>query len=200
MTLSKTGKRILIALALILIGFTLLNASWLAPTPDGEPKLIAHRGVYHLYDKRAAAGRDTCTARFIDEPDHYIFENTPASIRQAFRQGADMVEIDVAPTKDGQMVLFHDWTVDCRTNGKGNTRNLTLAELKALDIGYGYTADGGKTYPLRGYGVGLMPTVAEGLEASPDRPLLFNFKSKHAKEAEQLFAIIKASGLQRKVG
>ena len=80
MTLSKTGKRILIAVALMLIGLTLLNASWLAPTPDGEPKLIAHRGVYHLYDKRAAVGRDTCTARFIDEPDHYIFENTPASI------------------------------------------------------------------------------------------------------------------------
>ncbi len=59
-----------------------------------------------------------------------------------------MVEIDVAPTKDGKMVLFHDWTVDCRTNGKGETRDLTLAELKALDIGYGYTADGGKTYPF----------------------------------------------------
>ena len=194
MTLTRKQTVAALLLAALLFGFTLLNASWLAPTPDGESKLIAHRGVYHLYDKRAAVGRDTCTARFIDEPDHYIFENTPASIREAFRQGADMVEIDVAPTKDGQMVLFHDWTVDCRTNGKGNTRDLTLAELKALDIGYGYTADGGKTYPLRGHGVGLMPTVAEGLEASPDRPLLFNFKSKKPKEAEQLFAIIKASG------
>jgi glycerophosphoryl diester phosphodiesterase len=194
MKLSKTGKRILVAVAIILVGLSLLNASWLAPAPVGKPKLIAHRGVYHLYDKRAAVGRDACTARFIQEPEHFIFENTPASIRQSLTKGADMVEIDVAPTRDGEMVLFHDWTVDCRTNGKGETRDLTLADLKALDIGYGYTADGGKTYPLRGYGVGLMPTVAEALEVSPDKPLLFNFKSKNPKEADQLFAILKASG------
>jgi glycerophosphoryl diester phosphodiesterase len=92
------------------------------------------------------------------------------------------------------MVLFHDWTVDCRTNGKGETRDLTLAELKALDIGYGYTADGGKTFPLRGKGVGQIPTVEEALAALPSRPLLFNFKSKDAGEADQLFAILKASG------
>jgi glycerophosphoryl diester phosphodiesterase len=84
--------------------------------------------------------------------------------------------------------------VDCRTNGKGETRDLTLAELKALDIGYGYTADGGKTFPLRGKGIGEIPTVEEVLKAFPMQPLLFNFKSKRPEEAEQLAAIIKASG------
>jgi glycerophosphoryl diester phosphodiesterase len=194
MKLSKTGKRTLIAVAVILVGLSLLNASWLAPTPVGKPKLIAHRGVYHLYDKRAAFGRDTCTARFIRPPEHEVFENTTASIRMAAGLGGALTEVDVAPTKDGKMVLFHDWTVDCRTNGKGETRDLTLAELKALDIGYGYTADGGKTYPLRGKGVGQMPTVEEALAALPSRALLFNFKSKDAGEADQLFAILKASG------
>ena len=115
-------------------------------------------------------------------------------MRWAVGLGANMVEIDVAPTKDGKMVLFHDWTVDCRTDGKGDTRDLTLAELKALDIGYGYTADGGKTFPLRGKGVGKMPTVEEGLAALPVHPILFNFKSKNPREADQLFAILKASG------
>jgi glycerophosphoryl diester phosphodiesterase len=187
-------KWLLAAVALILVILTFLNASWLAPVPKGQPKLIAHRGVYHLYDKRAAAGRDTCTARFIHPPQHEVFENTVQSMQIAAGVGADMVEIDVAPTKDGKMVLFHDWTVDCRTNGKGETRDLTLAELKALDIGYGYTADGGKTFPLRGKGVGLIPRVEEGIAALPNHSILFNFKSKDAGEADQLFAVLKASG------
>lgn len=194
MKLSRTKKRILAVFALILIALSLLNSSWLAPTPVGKPKLIAHRGVYHLYDKRAAFGRDTCTARFIRTPDHEVFENTVPSIQMAAGLGGDLVEVDVAPTKDGKMVLFHDWTVDCRTDGKGETRDLSLAELKALDIGYGYTADGGKTFPLRGKGVGQIPTVEEALAALPSRPLMFNFKSKDAGEADQLFAILKATG------
>lgn len=194
MQLSKTKKRALAALAIVLVGLSLLNASWLAPTPVGKPKLIAHRGVYHLYDKRAAFGRDTCTARFIRSPDHEVFENTLPSIQMAAGLGGNLVEVDVAPTKDGKMVLFHDWTVDCRTNGKGDTRDLTLVELKGLDIGHGYTADGGMTFPLRGKGVGQIPTVEEALAALPSRTFLFNFKSKNPREADQLFAILKASG------
>ena len=194
MKLSKRTKRVGLVLAIILIGLSLWNASWLAPNPTGKPKLVAHRGVYHLYDKHAAFGRDTCTARFIRPPRHAVFENTIQSMRMAVDRGADMVEVDVAPTKDGKMVLFHDWAVDCRTEGKGETRDLTLAELKALDIGYGYSADGGKTFPLRGKGVGQIPTVEEGLAALPDHPIIFNFKSKDRKEADQLHAIIKASG------
>lgn len=191
----KRGTKIFLwVFAALVAWFTLSNASFLAPDPAGKPKLIAHRGVYHLYDKRAAAGRDTCTARHILPPRDATFENTPESMRRAVGMGAAMVEVDVAPTKDGRMVLFHDWTVDCRTDGKGETRDLTLAELKALDIGYGYTADGGQTFPLRGKGVGKMPTVEEGLTALPVHPILFNFKSKDAAEADRLFAILKASG------
>lgn len=191
----KRGTKIALWLFAAFVAWaTLSNASFLAPAPVGKPKLIAHRGVYHLYDKRAAVGRDTCTAQHIYPPAHAVFENTPKSMRLAVGYGAAMVEVDVAPTKDGKMVLFHDWTVDCRTEGKGETRDLTLAQLQALDIGYGYTADGGQTYPLRGKGVGLMPTVEQGIAALPVHPILFNFKSKDAREADQLFAILQASG------
>ena len=197
MSLSPRIRNVLGVFALLIAGLSLLNASWLAPTPKGQPKLVAHRGVYHQYDKTAAFGRDTCTARFIRAPEHDVFENTIKSVTMAAGLAGkvqDLVEVDVAPTKDGRMVLFHDWTVDCRTDGKGETRDLTLAQLQALDIGYGYSADGGKTFPLRGKGVGLIPTVEETLAALPSRPLLFNFKSKDAGEADQLFAILKASG------
>ena len=191
----RNGKNlVLAALAVFVVWAVLSNASWLAPDPVGMRKVIAHRGVYHLYDKRAAFGADTCTAEHILEPTHEVFENTPESMRWAIELGASMVEVDVAPTKDGRMVLFHDWAVDCRTDGQGDTRNLTLSQLKALDIGHGYTADHGNTFPLRGKGVGKMPTVEEGLAALPDAPILFNFKSKNPREADQLFATLKAYG------
>ena len=93
------------------------------------------------------------------------------------------------------MVVFHDWTLDCRTNGKGEVRDHTLAELKALDIGYGYTADGGKTFPLRGRGIGAMPTVEEVLRAFPDQGLIFIFKSRDPREADLLLAEFARAGV-----
>ncbi len=178
---------------MLVVCILLFNASLWAPYPKGKTKMIAHRGVYHQFD-RTNLGRDDCTATRISEPTHEIFENTVHSIRAAVNAKADMVEIDIAPTKDGKMVLFHDWAVDCRTGGKGDTRNLTLGELKALDIGYGYSADGGKTYPLRGLGVGKIPTVEEALASETFKPFLFNFKSGNPGEADQLAAILKAEG------
>ena len=90
-------------------------------------------------------------------------------MRAGFAAGADIVELDVHPTTDGEFAVFHDWTLDCRTDGQGVTREHSMAYLKKLDIGHGYTADGGKTFPFRGKGIGLMPTLAEVLEAFPQR-------------------------------
>ena len=100
--------------------------------------------------------------------------------------GADIVEFDIHPTTDGHFAVFHDWTVDCRTEGRGVTREHTLAQLKALDVGYGYTADGGKTFPFRGRGVGLMPSLDEVLDAFPGRRFLINIKSNDPAEGALL--------------
>jgi glycerophosphoryl diester phosphodiesterase len=62
--------------------------------------------------------------------------------------------------------------------------------LKTLDVGYGYTADGGATFPLRGKGVGLMPTLPEVLARFPDRQFLINFKSNRAEEGEALGQLV----------
>jgi glycerophosphoryl diester phosphodiesterase len=75
------------------------------------------------------------------------------------------------------------------------TREHSLAELKALDVGYGYTADGGKTFPLRGKGVGAMPTVEEVLLALQRTPLLFNFKSKDPRDADILAQAFARAGV-----
>lgn len=182
------------AFAILILVLSITNASWLAPDPKGAPRLIAHRGLAQLYDHEGV-GRDTCTADRIEQPVHSYLENTIASIRRAQKLGAWMVEVDIAPTKDGEIVAFHDWTLDCRTDGTGNVRDATLAELKALDIGHGYTADGGKTFPFRGKFVGAMPTIEEVVAAQRrnDR-LMFNFKSKDAGEADLLAAKLQAAG------
>ncbi|ESQ76407.1 glycerophosphodiester phosphodiesterase family protein [Asticcacaulis sp. AC402] len=169
----------------------LANASWLASPPDTKPQLLAHRGVYQHYD-REGLKNDTCTATRIYKPTHDLLENTVPSMQAAFDAGADAVEIDIHPTTDGDFAVFHDWTVDCRTDGKGTTRELSLAQLKALDIGYGYTHDAGKTFPFRGRFKGQMPSFSEVLSAFPDKAFLINIKSNSPREAEKLDAWLTA--------
>jgi glycerophosphoryl diester phosphodiesterase len=187
------GLRILTVLMFALVGLTFLNASWLAPPPKGSLSLVAHRGVYQNFD-RVGLGRDDCTATRIRKPSHIYLENTIPSIRRAIIDGANMIEIDLSPSKDGTLMLFHDWTLDCRTNGAGQTRDKTVAELKALDIGYGYTADGGKTFPFRGKGIGMMPTLEEVLVQFPRADFLINFKSKNAAEADMVADLLQRMG------
>ena len=61
-------------------------------------------------------------------------ENTLAAFEKA-KTVADFVEFDVWPTKDGQLAVIHDGTVDRTTNGKGAVSSMTLAELQGLDAG-----------------------------------------------------------------
>lgn len=64
-------------------------------------------------------------------------ENTLAAFRQAVKLGADVLEMDLRGTRDGQVVIMHDATLARTTNGKGNVADFTLAELKKLDAGQG---------------------------------------------------------------
>jgi glycerophosphoryl diester phosphodiesterase len=172
-----------LGVAVVALLLSVINASWLAPHPTGPRILVAHRGLAQQYP-REGVERDTCTATRIRPPEHDFIENTIRSVTLARSMGADMVEIDVHPTADGQVVVFHDWTLDCRTEGKGAVRTKTLAELKKLDVGYGYTADGGRTFPLRGKGVGGIPTLEEVLRETRGTRLIINFKSRDPRDAE----------------
>ena len=63
-------------------------------------------------------------------------EHTIAAYKKALKVGADVLEIDAHATRDGEMVVIHDPTVDRTTNGKGGANELTLSEIKGLDAGY----------------------------------------------------------------
>ncbi len=182
----KRAGRIVLAGVLLGAAFVYVsNASRFAPPMRGKPLLLAHRGLAQTFSSDGLTN-ETCTASRIDPPQHDFLENTLRSIQAAFDAGADIVEIDVHPTTDGHFVVFHDWTVDCRTEGRGVTREHTLAYLKSLDVGYGYTADGGAAFPFRGKGVGLMPSLDEVLSEFPRRRFLINIKSNDPAEGKIL--------------
>lgn len=175
-----------LVVVLAVASFVYLNNTNLLATPRaGQALLLAHRGLAQTFSP-AGVKADTCTATQIRPPEHAFLENTIDSMRAAFAAGAGIVEFDVHRTVDGHFAVFHDWTLDCRTNGRGVTRERTLAELQALDIGYGYTADGGKTFPFRGKGIGLMPSLDEVLAAFPDKRFLIDIKSDDPEEGKAL--------------
>lgn len=159
-------------------------------TEGARPLLLAHRGLHQTYQLDGVQN-DTCTASRIRTPTHAFLENTLPSIEQAFALGAHRVEFDIQPTADGEFVLFHDWTIDCRTEGRGVTREQTLAHLKQLDIGHGYTADGGRTFPFRGQGQGPMPTLLEALARFPQGRFLVHVKSRDPEEGRRLAAYLR---------
>ncbi|WP_227938789.1 glycerophosphodiester phosphodiesterase family protein [Alkalihalobacillus deserti] len=185
MKLKRNIKRFFIFLFILVAFMYLNNTSLFTKDSNRDPLLLAHRGLAQTFDMKGITG-ETCTAERIFEPDHPFIENTIPSMEAAFKAGADIVEFDVQLTKDGEFAVFHDWTLECRTNGEGITREHTIQELKQLDIGYGYTANNGETYPFRGKGIGLMPTLEEVLSHFPEQSFLIHIKSNGPNEGEHL--------------
>lgn len=64
----------------------------------------------------------------------YYPENSLAAIKYAIETGIDIVEIDIRTTKDGKLVLMHDESINRTTNGKGNIKDYTLAELQRFEL------------------------------------------------------------------
>ncbi len=63
------------------------------------------------------------------------YENTMSAFRAAIEAGADMLETDVRLSKDGQMVLIHDERIDRTAADVGLVREMTFAELRAINVG-----------------------------------------------------------------
>jgi len=64
-------------------------------------------------------------------------ENTLAAYRRAISFGIDVIEIDLRGTRDGEIVILHDETLDRTTDGTGMVTDHTLEELKQLNAGGG---------------------------------------------------------------
>ena len=76
-------------------------------------------------------------------------ENTLLSFEKGLEMGVDMFEFDLNLTKDQELVVIHDQTVDRTTNGSGAVRDMTLKEIKKLDAGYRSAFPGQEILTLR---------------------------------------------------
>ncbi|PKO06816.1 MAG: hypothetical protein CVU41_04125 [Chloroflexi bacterium HGW-Chloroflexi-3] len=91
-----------------------------------KPVIIAHRG--------ASA---------------YAPENTMAAFQKAVDLSADGIEFDVKCSKDGEMVIIHDQTLERTTNGHGKVIETNLKNLRDLDAGSFYSPEfTGEKIPL----------------------------------------------------
>lgn len=91
-------------------------------------------------------------------------------------------------------MVFHDSRVESRTERQGNVSDYTLAELQEMDVGYGYTSDGGKTYPLRGTGIGLMPSFDEVMKEFPGKEFLVHIRDEGREIGEILLDRLRRMG------
>ena len=110
------------------------------PQTNAKPLVIGHRGAADLAP-----------------------ENTLAGIQLAIDLGVDAVEFDVHRTSDGELVAIHDADLDRTTDGEGFVRNLTFAEIQAVDAG-GWFASEFAGEPV--------PSVRQIFEAVSDNDVL----------------------------
>jgi len=187
-------KRKTVWILLLIAAFVFLNNSSIlvrqAKHADERPLLLAHRGLAQTFPMAGITG-ETNTAQCIYEPEHPYLENTIPSMQAAFLAGADMVEFDVQRTKDGQLAVFHDAKLEYRTDGQGNVKDYTMQDLKALDAGYGYTADQGASFPFRSRAIGMIPSLDEVLSHFPEGAFLIHIKNNDPQDGVLLAEYLK---------
>nr|WP_321232196.1 glycerophosphodiester phosphodiesterase family protein [uncultured Psychroserpens sp.] len=104
---------------------------------------------------------------------NYVAENTIASIEKALEIGVDGIEIDVHKCASGELVVFHDFTLDRMTNGSGEISKHTLTQLKELKVSRQFA----------------IPTLEDALDAI-DKKCLLNVELKGKNTATEACRII----------
>ncbi|MCC3375325.1 glycerophosphodiester phosphodiesterase family protein [Cohnella sp. REN36] len=105
-------------------------------------------------------------------------ENTLLAFDEALKRGVDMLEFDLRMSKDGEVVVIHDETVDRTTDGTGAVGDLKLAELARLDAG------GWFGRPFEGLRIPTFGELCELLAAHPD--VLLNVEIKSGPRAKEI--------------
>lgn len=123
-------------------------------------------------------------------------ENTMPAYENGMRYGADALELDVHYSRDGEIVVFHDETLDRTTSGSGPLAALTLDELRRLDAGYHFTPDGGATYPWRSKDV-TIPTLREVFERFPQTRINIEMKVNDAEGERRLSRLLLDNGWEQ---
>ena len=138
--------------------------------------LIAHRGGALLY------------------PEHTLY-----ALQQAIEvHQADVLEIDLVLSADGEIFLNHDLTVESTTDGTDHVINLTYAQLKDLDAAYWFDPDEDGSYPERGKGYQMI-TLDEAWDAIPGAYWSLEIKDGDNEYEEQLHDMVVAYGMEEHI-
>ena len=124
----------------------------------------------------------------------YAPENTMEAFALAVKQGADGIELDVQMTKDGQVVVIHDETIDRVSNGKGAVRDYTLEELREFSF----------SNHMENYKEAAIPTLKEVLEFLKPTNLELNIELKtgiywYRGLEEKTMELVKEAGMENRV-
>lgn len=146
-------------------------------------------------------------------------ENTLAAITATKEQGGSTCEIDLVLTKDDEIILLHDQTLDRTSDGKGLAESLTLAEIEALDAGaWFHPSFSGERIPTfaqairhaQSLGMGLVAEIKErrrkplfieklkqalGQTGGIDDILLISFDHMDLKDAKAAIPGLKTEGI-----
>lgn len=109
-------------------------------------------------------------------------ENTLRAFSRAIKLGADMIELDLHATRDGQVVVIHDDDLSCTTNLRGRVSQLSLDDVRRADAGRGER----------------VPTLQETLELARGRVQLY-LEIKDPNAAEETLRQVRNFGMQRDV-
>lgn len=129
---------------------------------------------------------------------------TMFAFRESLGLGADMLELDVQPTSDGQLVVLHDQGLQRTTGVMRSVYDTPLADVQKLDAAYNFVPGRGtvsglaaSAYPLRGVRTGAkrpplgytardfrIPTLEEVLRAFPDVPINIEIKGRSDSDTQ----------------
>lgn len=125
-------------------------------------------------------------------------ENTLYTYRRAVDLGVDVLEIDVRLTKDNNLAVIHDKTVDRTTNGTGTVDSYSMAELRKLDAGYRWSPENGSPYPLRAKGIRI-PSLDEVFQVFPQMRINIEIKDPKPGTIKRLCRTIQENKMSAKV-
>lgn len=137
------------------------------PNPKKTSIIELCEDVQAKWDKKGEVSRIYIVAHRANtkaSADQGIPDNSIPNIRKAIELGVDMVELDVRTTKDGQLVLMHNETINATTEGSGAVSSLTLDQIKSYKM-----TKGGKVYRDTNGENTYVPTLKEALMETKDK-------------------------------
>ena len=119
----------------------------------------------------------------------YAPQNTMAAFRKAIELNADGIELDIHLSKDGQIVVCHDSTIDATSNGTGKISEMTYEEILQYDFSNEFTQDSPQHAPL----------LREVLELLKPTNMILNIEVKAFSAGLPAMKLVKEMGMEKQV-